>query len=89
MVAVKGQDHHILDFDKREKWLDTMLAWFTKYLQDDPSWWDDMYPQKQLQNEVRIEMHDYRDALLYKIERRDNFFVTCVVYLAGASAIMR
>lgn len=48
MVAVKGQDHHILDFDKREKWLDTMLAWFTKYLQDDPSWWDDMYPQKQL-----------------------------------------
>ena len=32
-------------------------------------------------------MHDYRDALLYKIERRDNFFVTCVVYLAGASAI--
>ena len=32
-------------------------------------------------------MHDYRDALLYKIERRDNFFVTCVVYLAGAVAI--
>lgn len=48
MVAVKDQDHHILDFAKREKWLDTMLAWFTKYLQDDPSWWNDMYPEKQL-----------------------------------------
>lgn len=48
MVAVKDQDHHILDFAKREKWLDTMLAWFTKYLQDDPAWWNEMYPEKQL-----------------------------------------
>ena len=48
MVAVKDQDHHILDFAKREKWLNTMLAWFTKYLQDDPTWWNEMYPAKQL-----------------------------------------
>ncbi len=48
MVAVKGQDHHILDFDKREKWLSTIMAWFTKYLQDDSSWWDSMYDTKVL-----------------------------------------
>lgn len=47
-VAVKGQDHHILDFDKREKWLNTMMAWFAKYLQDDPSWWDTLYPETKL-----------------------------------------
>lgn len=47
-VAVKDQNHHILDFSKREKWMNTMLAWFTKYLQDDPSWWEDMYPAKDI-----------------------------------------
>ena len=48
MVAVKDQNHHILDFKKREQWLNTILAWFSKYLQDDPSWWEEMYPTKQL-----------------------------------------
>ena len=43
LVAVKGQDHHILDWDKRKRWLDTMFAWFARYLQDDPSWWNSMY----------------------------------------------
>lgn len=47
-VGVKDQDHHILDFAKREKWMNTLLAWFTKYLQDDPTWWNDMYPEKHL-----------------------------------------
>lgn len=48
MVGVKGQNHHVLDYAQREKWLNTMLAWFTKYLQDDPSWWEEMYPTKTL-----------------------------------------
>lgn len=48
MVAVKGENHHILDFGKREEWLNTMFAWFAKYLQDDPSWWNEMYPAKAL-----------------------------------------
>lgn len=48
MVAVKGENHHILDFGKREEWLNTMFAWFAKYLQDDPAWWNEMYPAKAL-----------------------------------------
>ena len=43
-VAVKAQDHHILDWEKRQRWLDTMFAWFARYLQDDSSWWDALYP---------------------------------------------
>lgn len=47
-VAVKGENHHILDFDKRIKWQNTIFAWFAKYLQDDPTWWNEMYPPKSL-----------------------------------------
>ncbi len=43
-VAVKDQNHHILDYNKRQKWQDTIFAWFAKYLQDDPTWWDALYP---------------------------------------------
>lgn len=47
-VAVKDQDHHILEYQKRLDWQDTIWAWFAKYLQDDPSWWDSMYAPKSL-----------------------------------------
>lgn len=47
-VAVADQDHHILDYDKRRKWQDTIYAWFAKYLKDEPQWWDELYPAKQL-----------------------------------------
>ena len=45
MVLVKDQDHHILDYQKRTKWQNTIFAWFAKYLQDDSTWWDSMYNQ--------------------------------------------
>lgn len=47
-VEVTGQDHHILDYDKRRKWQDTIFAWFAKYLKDQPEWWDALYPPKSL-----------------------------------------
>ncbi len=43
MVLVEDQDHHILDFEKRIKWQNTIFAWFAKWLQDDASWWKEMY----------------------------------------------
>lgn len=49
LVEVTGQNHHILDFDKRQKWQDTIFAWFAKYLQDDASWWDALYPPSPLE----------------------------------------
>ena len=48
LVAVKDQNHHILDYAKRLEWQNTIWAWFAKWLQDDPSWWDALYPPKSL-----------------------------------------
>lgn len=47
-VAVSDQDHHILDYDKRVKWQDTIFAWFEKYLKHNSTWWDTLYPNKSL-----------------------------------------
>ena len=48
LVEVQGENHHILDYKKREKWLATQMAWFQKWLKDDSSWWDALYPKKHL-----------------------------------------
>ena len=48
LVEVKGENHHILDYTKKEKWLATQMAWFQRWLKDDPSWWDALYPKKHL-----------------------------------------
>ncbi|MBQ8867740.1 MAG: S9 family peptidase [Bacteroidaceae bacterium] len=48
LVQVKGQDHHILDYTKREKWLATQMAWFQRWLKGDSSWWDALYPKRHL-----------------------------------------
>lgn len=45
LVVVAGQDHHIVDYNKRVKWQNTIFAWFAKYLQDDSAWWDNLYPK--------------------------------------------
>lgn len=48
LVEVEGENHHILDYSKKEKWLSTQMAWFQKWLKDDPTWWDALYPKKHL-----------------------------------------
>jgi dipeptidyl aminopeptidase/acylaminoacyl peptidase len=48
LVEVEGENHHILDYGKREKWLATQMAWFARWLKDDPTWWDALYPKKHL-----------------------------------------
>jgi dipeptidyl aminopeptidase/acylaminoacyl peptidase len=48
LVEVQGENHHILDYQKREKWLATQMAWFQRWLKDDSSWWDALYPKKHL-----------------------------------------
>ena len=48
MVLVEGQDHHIIDYEKRLKWQNTIFAWFAKWLQDDASWWTEMYGDEKM-----------------------------------------
>jgi len=44
-VQVEGQDHHILEHDRRIVWNDTILAWFERELKDRTGWWDALYPE--------------------------------------------
>jgi len=46
LITVDGENHHILDYDKRIRWNNSIFAWFAKWLQDDDSWWNEMYPKK-------------------------------------------
>lgn len=47
-ITVDGENHHILDYNKRIRWHDSIMAWFARWLQDDPTWWNSMYPEKNL-----------------------------------------
>ncbi|MCF0198601.1 MAG: prolyl oligopeptidase family serine peptidase [Bacteroidaceae bacterium] len=48
-VTVEGENHHILDYAKRIRWQNTIYAWFQRWLKDDASWWNELYPAKNLQ----------------------------------------
>lgn len=41
-VQVEGENHVITDYHKRLAWLNVIYAWFAKYLQKDPTWWNDL-----------------------------------------------
>ena len=43
LIQVSEQDHWILDYNKRIKWMKSILAWFDKWLKDEPNWWDNLY----------------------------------------------
>ena len=42
-VEVEGSDHVVTDFEQRRVWQNTIMAWFSRWLQDDPRWWDALY----------------------------------------------
>lgn len=46
MVMVKGEDHHILTYGKRILWHKAIMAWWDRYLKDQPQWWDEQFPTK-------------------------------------------
>lgn len=43
-VKVYGEDHGIYDPAKRLRWMQTAMAWFQRWLHDDPTWWNTLYP---------------------------------------------
>ena len=47
-VTIDGENHLITDYAKRILWQNTIFAWFAKYLQNDPTWWDTLYPVHKL-----------------------------------------
>jgi dipeptidyl aminopeptidase/acylaminoacyl peptidase len=45
-IRVKGENHGIATYKRRLEWNYSIYAWFAKWLKDDSSWWDSMYPEK-------------------------------------------
>lgn len=45
MVHFTGQDHFIADPERRVYWTYYIMAWFQRWLKDDPSWWNDITPE--------------------------------------------
>lgn len=43
LITVEDQNHIITDYNKRRLWHATIMAWFERYLKDDPSWWESLY----------------------------------------------
>jgi dipeptidyl aminopeptidase/acylaminoacyl peptidase len=48
LILIDGEDHHIIDYDKRIRWNNSIFAWFAKWLQDDDGWWNEIYPKRNL-----------------------------------------
>ena len=45
-IQVEGENHTIIDYDKRIAWNNAIYAWFAKWLKGDSRWWDSMYSDK-------------------------------------------
>ncbi len=45
-ITVDGENHFISDYAKRELWHNSIMAWFARWLQDSPEWWNDLYPER-------------------------------------------
>lgn len=43
LIEVEDQNHHIMAYNRRKLWTKTILAWFDKWLKDEPQWWNDLY----------------------------------------------
>lgn len=44
-LEVEGQDHWILDHEKRAIWSRSIVAWFDRWLKGRPGWWEELYPK--------------------------------------------
>ena len=43
LIEVGGEDHQIFFYPKRKVWMETIVAYFTKYLHDRPEWWTELW----------------------------------------------
>jgi dipeptidyl aminopeptidase/acylaminoacyl peptidase len=44
LIQIEGADHHIHRYKRRVEWTNTILAYFTKHLENDDHWWKELYP---------------------------------------------
>ncbi len=78
-VRFSGQNHFIVDYEKRIAWSNAIVAWFDRWLKGQPEWWNDMYPVLEPEKSVAIEdigmqsfeVVDWGTVLFGKIEWED------------------
>lgn len=46
LIQVKGENHGIATYRRKLEWSYSIYAWFARWLQDNPAWWDSLYPEK-------------------------------------------
>jgi len=46
LVLIRGEDHHIITYNRRIEWHNTIMAWWEKYLKGNPEWWNDLFPPR-------------------------------------------
>ncbi len=46
LVTFPGQQHFVLSPPQRIRWLQTIMAWFDRWLKGEPEWWYELYPEK-------------------------------------------
>ena len=46
LLTFTAEDHGIMNYNRRKQWIKSHLAWFARWLQDDPDWWNTLYPDK-------------------------------------------
>ena len=42
-ITVENENHIINGYETKQLWHNTIMAWFAKWLQDDPKWWNELY----------------------------------------------
>ncbi len=47
-IQVEGENHGIVGHRKRIGWQNSIYAWFDRWLKDQPDWWNELYPERNL-----------------------------------------
>ncbi len=47
LITFTGEDHFILEPERRIRWTESIFAWFARWLKDEPTWWKDLYESKE------------------------------------------
>lgn len=45
-IQILDQNHHIMTYSKRKIWTRTIMAWFDRWLKNQPEWWYYLYPER-------------------------------------------
>lgn len=46
LLTFTAEDHGIMNYNRRKQWMKSHLAWFDRWLKDDSTWWNTLYPDK-------------------------------------------